>query len=157
MKKLVALVAVAVIGLASTFAASLGDLVGSLSGTWTDANYNANWTIGGDTKDGASIKITDAKTGKVYYTFKDSNMQDLEVNVGLSGISVSWKSSKFGKSYKITKGASLSKDLTLTIVRDWDPEPYEDQPLTYVGSAADVDGDVDVGAAVDAAADAIER
>ncbi len=138
MKKLLALVAVAVIGLTSAFSFSLSDLVGKVSGTWKDANYNATWTIGTDSTGAASIKIADATTGKVYYTFKESNMQNLDGSVGLDGITVTWKSSVFGKSYKLVKGASLSKDLELTIVRDWDPAPYEKQPLTWVGGDADV-------------------
>lgn len=160
MKKLVALVAVAIIGLAGAFAFSLSDLPAAAQGTWVDSNYNANWILGGGDGEGVTLKIADAKSGKVFYTFKESNMEDLEGSVGLNGVTITWKSSKFGKSYKLVKGYT-DKDWKLTIVRDWDPEPYEDQTLEFVGAGveSDVGGAVDsaVNGALDSAVDSIER
>ena len=167
MKKLVTLVAVAVIGLAGAFALDFNDIVktAKLEGTGVDANYNANWIIGADADVEAYIKIADAKSGKVYTTFKQSNVQDFDIKVDLNplssdaGVTISWKSKTWGKSYKLYKGDLKSKDLSLSIVREWDPEPYDDQVLKFVGAGADVDTDIDgaIDTAVDEAADAIER
>ncbi|MBQ2552169.1 MAG: hypothetical protein II563_04925 [Treponema sp.] len=56
MKKILAFVAVAFIAVASTFAAGA-----QIEGTWNDAKWNANWTLGADTDGNFAVILTNAK------------------------------------------------------------------------------------------------
>ncbi|MBQ1833151.1 MAG: hypothetical protein II114_05175 [Treponema sp.] len=121
MKKILAFVAVAFIAVASTFAAGA-----QIEGTWNDAKWNANWTLGADTDGNFAVILTNAKTGKQIYKFTEKNIDGkFEWNVGMDGVSLSFTCKKTLRSYKFTKGVSLSTDLTLNIVPQWKQAEYE--------------------------------
>lgn len=90
------------------------------AGTWVDKNYNAAWVIGVD----GSIKIQNASTGETYKTFSPVK-QNFKFSTSLDGLTLTFRCSETSRTYKITKGASLSTDLTLEIDRDWTDEPYK--------------------------------
>lgn len=121
MKKLLALVAVALVGLTSCFAFD----VGSISGTWKDANWNANWTIGGDTNGKGQVVLTNAKTGAVIKTFNDSNITNFKVEAGLGGAGFSFYCKSTMRKYTFLKPLSLDTGLKLSIDRDWTDEAYD--------------------------------
>ncbi|HAK68557.1 MAG TPA: hypothetical protein DCM57_02730 [Treponema sp.] len=131
MKKIFALVAVALIGLTSAFAFSVGEI----QGTWKDNNWNANWSFSADTNGEGQIVLSDATTGEVIATFKESNVQNYNLSAGLSGVTISFYSSEWGRKYSFTKPISLGSSLTLNIDRDWTDEPYEVE-IPYVDGGA---------------------
>ena len=132
MKKLIALVAVAIVGIVGAFAFD----VGTLSGSWLDSTWNAVYTIKKNTNGEGMLQISDAKTGAIYATFTDANIENYNLSAGLSGVSISFHSKKTCRTYKFTAG--LSKDLTLNIDRDWTDEPYE-VTITWNGGDAELE------------------
>jgi len=116
MKKILTLVAVAAIALSSTFALDLG----SIKGTWKDANYNANWTFSADGK----IVLTDA-AGETVFTFDDSNVTDFKPEAISDGAGFSFYCKETARKYKFLKPISLKTDLTMDIDRDWTDEAYK--------------------------------
>ena len=59
MKKLIALVAVAIVGIVGAFAFDTG----TLSGSWLDSTWDAVYTIKKNTNGEGMLQISDAKTG----------------------------------------------------------------------------------------------
>lgn len=129
MKKILTFVLAAVVASAGLFAFDLG----GIEGTWQDTKYNANWKFNA----GGSITLSDASTGKVYYTFTDANTQNFKVNAGASGVTVTFDCQATSRSYKFVKGISLSSDLTMEIDPTWTSENYS-TTIKFQGGKADV-------------------
>ena len=103
MKKIFALVAVALLGTIGAFAFDLS----GIEGTWKDETYNANWTFNG----GGTITLTDASTGAVYFTFNDSNTSEQKAEASLTdGATISFYCKETGRHYRFTKPVALNAD-----------------------------------------------
>ena len=133
MKKILALVAVALVAIGSSFAAGA-----QIEGTWLDPNWNANWTLGADTDGNFAVTLSNAKTGKQIYKFTEKTTDDgFKWDTGVDGVSLTFTCKKTLRSYKFTKGLSLSTDLTLHIVPQWKQAEY-DVTMKMVGNNASV-------------------
>lgn len=134
MKKLLALVAVACVAICSTFAAGA-----QIEGSWVDSKWNGKWTLGADTDGNFAVTLSNAKTGKVIYTFTKKNIDgdDFKWDVGLDGVSVTFSCKRTLRTYKFTKGVSLNTDLTLDIDPQWKQEAYHVE-MKMVGSDTNV-------------------
>jgi len=117
MKKILGIGAALVLGMAGLFALDLGDI----KGTWKDSNWDANWTFSGDGK----IVLKKASSGEEVFTFTDSNVQNFKLNTAASGVSISFDCKDTNRSYKFTKGLTLSTDLDLHINPDWTADDYD--------------------------------
>ncbi|MBQ5491475.1 MAG: hypothetical protein IIT68_05410 [Treponema sp.] len=126
MKKLMALVAVALIGIAGAFAWSVGEI----QGTWKDANWDANWTFSTATNGEGQIVLTLASTGETIYTFNDSNTANFETKATTDGVTLSFYCKDTQRAYKFTKPLSLSTDLKMSIDPDWTAQDYN-VTITY--------------------------
>lgn len=146
MKKIFALVVVALVGLSAAFSFDVGEI----KGTWKDANWNANWTVGADTNGKGQIVLTDATTGVVYKKFNDSNVSGFKYGLSTDGASISFYCAETGRKYTFTKPISLGNSLKLSIDRDWTDEPY-DVTITWTTGDVGFDGN----SAVDATKNAI--
>lgn len=135
MKKIFALIVVALTGLAASFAFDTAGIEGS----WKDGNWDALYTIGADTNGKGALKITKASTGKVVWTFNDSNISDFQKGVSSDGAWFSFYCKGTGRKYKFTKPISLGTSLNLSIDRDWTDEPYE-VTITWSKGDAGIDG-----------------
>ena len=135
MKKILALVVAAVLGTASVCAFDVGEF----SGTWKDANWDANWTISADTNGKGQIVLSRASTGEKLFTFNDSNIQNYKLSAGLNGATITFDCKATGRSYSFNKPINLGKDLTLDIDRNWTDEAYK-VTITWQGGNAGVDG-----------------
>ncbi len=131
MKKLLALVAVALIGVAGAFAWSTGEV----TGTWKDENYDANWTFGASTSGDGQIVLTIASTGEVVYTFNSTNTSNFETKATTEGFVVQFYCKDNERFYKFTKPISLDANLKMDIDRDWTDEPYN-VTITYQTAGA---------------------
>lgn len=116
MKKILTLAVVAAVAAASTFALDLG----SIKGTWKDANYDAKWTFSADGK----IILTD-ENGDTVYTFEDSNTSNFKAEASSEGAGFSFYCKDTGRKYKFLKPLTLKTDLTMDIDRDWTDEEYK--------------------------------
>ena len=134
MKKILALVAVALVAIGSSFAAGA-----QIEGTWLDPNWNANWTLGADSDGNFAVTLSNAKTGKVIYTFTKKNIDgdDFKWEAGVDGITLTFSCKKTLRSYKFTKGLSFNTDLTLDIDPQWKQADYQ-VVMKMVGNNADV-------------------
>ena len=117
MKKILALAAVALVGLVSAFSLDLGDV----KGTWKDSNWDANWTFSAEGK----IVLTKASSGEEVFTFTDANIQNFKLTPGTSGVSISFDCKDTERSYKFTKPLSLDADLDLHIDPQWTDKDYD--------------------------------
>lgn len=135
MKKIFALVVVALVGLSAAFSFDVGEI----KGTWKDANWNANWTVGADTNGKGQIVLTDATTGVVYKKFNDSNVSGFKYGLSTDGASISFYCAETGRKYTFTKPLSLGNSLKLSIDRDWTDEPY-DVTITWTTGDVGFDG-----------------
>jgi len=115
MKKILTLAAVAAVALSSAFALDLG----SIKGTWKDANYDAKWTFSADGK----ITLTDAKNETVF-VFDDSNVTDFKAEASNDGAGFSFYCKETQRKYKFLKPLTLKTDLSMDIDRDWTDEAY---------------------------------
>lgn len=121
MKKILALVAVALVAIGSSFAAGA-----QIEGTWLDPNWNANWTLGADTDGNFAVTLSNAKTGKTIYKFTEKNTDDgFKWDAGLDGVSLTFSCKKTLRIYKFTKGLSFNTDLTLDIDPQWKQADYQ--------------------------------
>jgi polyisoprenoid-binding protein YceI len=120
MKKVIAILAVALISAASVFAFSVGDV----KGTWKDEKWDANWTFSADENGLGSIVLTKASTGEVVYTFTDANTSNFKITTGTNGVTISFTCKDTYRSYKFTKGISLSTDLDYVVDPDWSTTDY---------------------------------
>lgn len=116
MKKILTVLVLALAGTIGAFALDLG----SVQGTWQDSKWDANWTFSADGK----IVLSKASSGETVYTFTDSNVKDFKLDANTSGVSISFKCDETERSYKFTKGLTLSTDLTMTVDPDWNAEDY---------------------------------
>ncbi len=134
MKKILALVAVALVAIGSSFAAGA-----QIEGTWLDPNWNANWTLGADTDGNFAVTLSNAKTGKTIYKFTKNNIDedDFVWNAGVDGITLTFSCKKTLRIYKFTKGLSFNTDLTLDIDPQWKQADYQ-VVMKMVGNNADV-------------------
>lgn len=114
MKKIFAILAVAFIALTSAFAMDLS----AIQGTWTDENYNADYTFKADGT------ITLSVGSEVIYTFDDSNVKDFKISTAGTNVTITFRCDETQRSYMFVKGLSLTTDLTLDIDRDWTDETY---------------------------------
>ena len=117
MKKILALAAVALVGLVSAFSLDLGDV----KGTWKDSNWDANWTFSAEGK----IVLTKASSGEEVFTFTDANIQNFKLTPSTSGVSISFDCKDTERSYKFTKPLSLDADLDLHIDPQWTDKDYD--------------------------------
>jgi len=116
MKKIIAILAVALISVVSVFAFDLGDI----KGTWQDKKWDADWTFSADGK----IILTKTSTGEVVYTFTDDNVQNFKLGASADGATVTFTSKENYRSYKFTKPITLSTDLNMVVNPDWSDEDY---------------------------------
>lgn len=116
MKKIIAIMAVALISVVSVFAFDLGDI----KGTWQDAKWDADWTFSADGK----IVLTKTSSGEVVYTFTDDNVQNFKLSAGTKGATVTFTCKETERSYSFTKPLSLNADLDMVINPDWTDEDY---------------------------------
>ena len=134
MKKLLALVAVACVAICSTFAAGA-----QIEGSWVDSKWNGKWTLGADTDGNFAVTLSNAKTGKVIYTFTEKNIDggEFKWDAGLDGVSVTFSCKRTLRTYKFSKGLSLNTDLTLDIDPQWKQADYQ-VVMKMVGSDTNV-------------------
>ena len=134
MKKLLALVAVACVAICSTFAAGA-----QIEGSWVDSKWNGKWTLGADTDGNFAVTLSNAKTGKVIYTFTEKNIDggEFKWDAGLDGVSVTFSCKRTLRTYKFSKGLSLNTDLTLDIDPQWKQSDYHVE-MKMVGSDTNV-------------------
>lgn len=131
MKKLMALVAVALIGIAGAFAWSTGEV----QGTWKDANWDANWTFSTATDGEGQIVLTLASTGETIYTFNANNTSNFSTNATTDGVVVSFYCKDTQRAYKFTKPLTLSSDLKMSIDPDWTATDYNVTITWQTGTA----------------------
>jgi len=115
MKKIFAILAVAFIAVASSFAMDLS----AIQGTWKDANYDADWTF----KANGTIDLS--ANSEVVFTFQDSNISDFKVTTEDNAVKVTFYCAETSRRYSFVKKLSLSTDVVLDIDRDWTDEAYE--------------------------------
>lgn len=116
MKKLLALVAVAFI---TTVCAFSLDLAG-IKGTWTDEQWNGNWTFAAD----GTITLTSSTDGAVIFTFTDKNVKDFELITTDDGPGIAFYCKETERHYSFVKPLTLTKNLQLRIDPDWTEEDY---------------------------------
>jgi hypothetical protein len=116
MKKILALLALALVGAVSAFALDLGDI----KGTWQDKNWDADWTFSAD----GSIVLTKTSTGETVFKFTDSNVKNFKPVVSTSEVGFSFTCAETQRSYKFTKPISLGVDLNMTVNPDWTSSAY---------------------------------
>lgn len=116
MKKIFALVAVAVLSVAGAFALDLS----GIQGTWQDAKWDADWTFSAD----GHIKLSLTSTGEAVYDFNDSNIQNFKVNAGASGVTITFDCKETERSYSFTKPVSLGTDLDMVVTPKWNAPKY---------------------------------
>ncbi len=117
MKKILALVAVALVSIAGAFAL---DLKG-IEGTWQDKTYDADWTFRAD----GHIILKLSSTGEEIFDFNDSNISNFKVSGSLtSGVTISFDCAATHRSYKFTKPASLDTSLSMVVNPDWSATDY---------------------------------
>ena len=122
MKKIIAIMAVALISVVSVFAFSVGDI----KGTWQDENWDANWTFSADADGTGHIVLTKASTGETVYSFTDNNITDFKINTDDKGVSISFTCKETDRSYKFGKTlGDLNTDLDMYINPDWTDEDYK--------------------------------
>ncbi|HAO30455.1 MAG TPA: hypothetical protein DCQ43_03800 [Treponema sp.] len=131
MKKLMALVAVALIGIAGAFAWSVGEI----QGTWQDANWDANWTFSTATDGEGQIVLTRASTGETIYTFNAGNTANFETKATTDGFVLSFYCKDTERAYQFTKPLTLDANLKMFIDPDWTTEDYN-VTITYQTAAA---------------------
>ena len=115
MKKLFAMVVLAVMA-TGLFALDLG----GIKGTWTDKAWDAEWTFSAD----GHIVLSLSSTGEKIYDFNESTIQNFKLDAGTKGVTISFYCKDTERSYKFTKGVSLSTDLDMVINPDWTDEDY---------------------------------
>ncbi len=115
MKKLFLMLAIALMS-TGLFALDLGNI----KGTWTDKTWDAEWTFSAD----GHIVLSLTSTGEKIYDFNDSTIQNFKVDAGTKGVTISFYCKDTERSYKFTKGVSLSTDLDMVINPDWTDEDY---------------------------------
>jgi hypothetical protein len=93
----------------SSFAANM-DLGNFGTGYWSDPRYGVVWEFQTD-----GIRIIDEATKNVIYDFKTHNVQNSKVEVGTSGVVLSYDNLDNGWKYVIKKPVSLNADLEATI------------------------------------------
>ena len=89
------------------------------TGTFTDANWNAEWVL-----DAAKVHLYDATTGELIYTFTKDNTEGFKFVPSKDGLSLEFYCAETERFYKITKPITLADDLKLFINPDWTDEDY---------------------------------
>jgi hypothetical protein len=92
-----------------------------VSGKWADPEWGALWEISSSDN---TIRILDAKTGKVYADFAKIAIEEFNVDIGLSGATITWSCKATSREYKIFKGTGLNTDIELTVTPTWKQDPY---------------------------------
>ena len=115
MKKLFIMVILAVMA-TGLFALDLG----GIKGTWKDAKWDADLTFSAD----GHIVLSLSSTGEKIFDFNESTISDFKVDAGTKGVTISFYCKETERSYKFTKGVSLSTDLDMVINPDWTDEDY---------------------------------
>lgn len=116
MKKLIAILAVALISVVSVFAFDLGDI----KGTWQDPNWDADWTFSADGK----IVLTKTSTGEAVFTFTDDNVTNFKLGATTKGATVSFSCKETERSYTFTKPITLDTNLEMVINPEWTTSDY---------------------------------
>ncbi|MBQ2601586.1 MAG: hypothetical protein II584_04280, partial [Treponema sp.] len=101
--------------------------------------WNGKWTLGADTDGNFAVTLSNAKTGKVIYTFTEKNIDggEFKWDAGLDGVSVTFSCKRTLRTYKFSKGLSLNTDLTLDIDPQWKQADYHVE-MKMVGSDTNV-------------------
>lgn len=116
MKKLITLIAAAVIACAGAFALDLGDI----QGTWKDNAWDASWQFRAD----GHIILSLTSSGETVYDFNDSNVSNFKLIPGADGVSISFYCKDTQRAYKFTKPLTLNTDLTMIVNPDWTAQDY---------------------------------
>ena len=125
MKKFFALVTVALISIVGAFAFDIT----TVRGTWYDENYDADWTFSSNGR----IVLSSHSSGKVLYTFDDSNVTNFRVNLqnqgdgGLAGQSVviKFRCDATQRNYTFMYPVGLKNPLQVEFAPDWARTPYK--------------------------------
>ena len=116
MKKFLALVAVAVMGIVGAFAFDLGQI----QGTWSDGEWDGNWTFKAD----GTIVLSLISTGETVFTFTENNVENFHIGIEADGLTVRFNCPATHREYMFVKPADLSPDLNMTIRPDWRKSEY---------------------------------
>ena len=111
MKKLI-IVLVLLLAAAALFGQDMGKFP---AGKWLDPNWDAIWEFSG-----GGVKITDSKTGELYFDF-GGKLQGLKASLDGMKPVVTFSSSDTGKTYSF-KYSPSSNDVELTIDREGKPK-----------------------------------
>lgn len=132
MKKFLLACLISAVAVAGVFAQGLGDALNEADqqiaaageqfpkGTWVDKNYNAAWEFGINN----TLKLYDATTGELIYTFGKAQRKNFKVNVTGDSLVISFRCDDTQRTYKFTKKANLSTDITMEIDADFLTEHY---------------------------------
>lgn len=116
MKKLFAVLFVAAVMVVGAFAEDEFP-----TGTWVDANWNADWRFEAN----GVIQLRDKATSNVIHTFTKDTVTDYKLRATTEGLSISFYCKETERAYKFTKPLSLSSDLIMEIDPDWTTEDYK--------------------------------
>jgi hypothetical protein len=119
-KRVLVLILLAAAGLLFAQSIDLGDFP---TGKWLDKNYAAIWEFSVD-----NIRILDP-SGRVYYDFSQSTVEDFEVNAGTGGLVLSFFCVETGKSYTFTKPVSMESEIVLEIDPPWNEDYKVEMPF----------------------------
>ncbi|GEM_PF-1818304 len=123
MKKLLALCAVALIGVVGAFAF---DFPSVFSGTWVDETYDADWTF----KTNNTIVLSYHSTGEVIFTFDESNMKNVRTSldagssIGDQSVVLQFRCDETHRNYKFVCPAQPKPPLEIEFAPDWTKALY---------------------------------
>lgn len=117
MRKFIIVLLLASVFISGSFAIDLGDFP---KGTWTDANWNAEWVFGLE-----NIQLKDAGTGAVIFDFTEDKLTNFKLSPSTSGLIVSFTCKETERSYSFTKPMSLDTNIIMEINPDWTTENYK--------------------------------
>lgn len=132
MKKFLLACLVAAVAVTGVFAQGIGDALNEADkqiaaageqfpkGTWVDPNYNAAWEFGINN----TLKLYDATTGELIYTFGKNQRKNFKVNVSDNGLVITFRCDDTRRTYKFTKSVTLSTDIKMEIDADFLNEHY---------------------------------